>query len=117
MKIIISETHLDKLQEKLNELVNKYISGYIGEYLTRATFDTFIIYFLPDATNEDEYTIIEYDSDDGRLYIAKDFLLTICDMFNLKPLDVQLKINDWFINEENIYPKYVDTPRVSKHDL
>lgn len=114
MKVIITENQLDKLEQKLNELVNKYIDSYITGFLNRESFDSFILF-----ANESDYdnVIIEYDSEDGRLYIDKELVIQIADTFNLSPLNVQLKINNWFVNHENVFPKYVDTPRISTHDI
>lgn len=116
MKVIITENQLDKLEQKLNELVNKYIDNYITGFLSREAFDSFII-FVNDELEDSDTVVIEYDSEDGRLYIDKELLMKIADTFNLSPLNVQLKINNWFVNHENVFPKYVDTPRISTHDI
>jgi len=117
MKVIITENQLDKLEQKLNELVDKYIDNYITGFLSREVLDNFIIFVNDGLEGYGDIVVIEYDSEDGRLYIDKELLMQIADTFNLSPLNVQLKINNWFVNHENVFPKYVDTPRISTHDI
>ena len=107
MRFVISEHKLDKV-------IFKFIHDYIKDTFKRSQFDTFIVY-SKDEDIEFGYddVKIEHDSEDGRLYIDKDFLMIISNMFGLTPLDAQLKIYDWFKWYEDADTKYLDTPKVS----
>lgn len=108
MRFVISEHKLDKV-------IFKFIHDYIENTFNRTQFDTFIVYSKDDEDTEFGYddVKIEHDSEDGRLYIDKDFLMTIANMFGLTPLDAQLKIYDWFKWYEDVETEYLDTPKVS----
>lgn len=111
MKYIITE-------HKLDELIFKFIHDYIMDGFNRQQFDTFIVYGIDDDTEFGYHDVkIEHDSDDGRLYIDKDFLMTISSMFGLTPLEAQLKIYDWFKWYEDVETKYLDTPRVGIQNI
>ena len=109
MKYIITE-------HKLDELIFKFIHDYIMDGFERQQFDTFIVYITPEDDGIDEIKI-EHDSDDGRLYISKEFVTTISSMFGLTPLEAQLKIYDWFKWYEDAETKYLDTPRVGIQNI
>lgn len=112
MRFIISEHKLDKV-------IFKFIHDYIGNTFERSQFGTFIVYSTlnTDPTFGYDEVKLEHDSEDGRLYIDKDFLMTISNIFGLTPLDAQLKIYDWFKWYEDVETKYLDTPRVSVYNL
>lgn len=98
MKFVINEHRLDKL-------ILDFIDDYIRNTFERSDLDNFIVYYI----NEYEYddVKIEYDSEDGRLYIERDFLMLISDMFGLTPEEGQHKIKEWFEFKEGITPKYL----------
>ena len=100
MKYIISEHKLDKL-------IFEVIDGYLKK--NRQSFDSFIIYSFEGPDNEDDVTI-EYDYEDGRLFIRKNFVMFIADMFGLTPKQSQLKIYEWFTVTEEVLPKFMESP-------
>lgn len=100
MKYIISEHKLDKL---IFEVIDDYLKK------NRQSFDSFIIYSFEFPNNEDEVTI-EYDYEDGRLFINKNFVMLIADMFGLTPKQSQLKIYEWFTVTEDVFPEYMESP-------
>ena len=105
MKYIISEHKLDKL-------IFEVIDGYLKK--NRQSYDSFIYYnfegpVYAGGDNEDEVTI-EYDYEDGRLFIRKNFVMFIADMFGLTPKQSQLKIYEWFTVTEDVFPEYMESP-------
>ena len=103
MKFIITEHRLDKL-------IYSFIDEHVKDMFNRRLHYSFIVY---SENTDNDYVKLEYDDFDGRLYIDKDFLMTIANMFGLTPLDAQLKIYDWFKWYEDADTKYLDTPKVS----
>ena len=100
MKYIISEHKLDKL---IFEVIDDYL-----KFKNRHSFDSFIIY--SEVNNNDDDPTIEYDYEDGRLFINKNFVMLIADMFGLTPKQAQLKIYDWFALTEDVFPEYMESP-------
>jgi hypothetical protein len=100
MKYIISE-------HKLNKLIFEFIDDFLKK--NRQSFDSFIIYSFEVNYNEDDPTI-EYDYEDGRLFIHKNFVMLIANMFGLTPQQSQLKIYDWFTVTEGVFPKFMESP-------
>ena len=104
MNYLVTYPQLRKfMTEYLNDLLNQFSVSEI---------DSFII--IDYNYNEpDEYSIdniaMEYDSDDGRLYIDKNFL----DKFSIWfPLDMEQSkslIKDWFEDMYNVKIKLVST--------
>jgi len=106
MKYVITESMAKKIafesiKDKINELD-----------LYRRTFDSFIIYGL----NQNEYdfvgdsVIIEYDFEDGRLYVDLNPFELVLSMYGLNDNTESLKkfFMDWFEHYEGIRPEYVD---------
>lgn len=102
MRFVIGEHTLDRV-------VFKFIHDYIMDTFKRSRFDSFIVYSKLDETDY-EHIKIEHDSEDGRLYIDRDFLMLISNMFGLNLGEAQLKIYDWFKWYEDVDTKYLDTP-------
>jgi len=98
MKYVISKHKLDKL---IFDVIDSYLKNRAN-----TDFSSYIVYY---SSGNDEEVLVEYDYDDGRLYIEKDFLMLISNMFGLTEKEGQIKIHDWFIFTEGITAKYLDT--------
>jgi hypothetical protein len=105
MKYIITESMAKKMAFEA-------IKDKIGELnMDRTLMYNFIIYSLRD---EDDIgvnsVIIEYDSEDGRLYVDPkpfEFILSMFGMDNNED-DTKQFFMDWFEHYEGIRPEYVD---------
>lgn len=103
-------------EHKLDRVIFKFIHDYIMDTFTRSRFDNFIVYSKPDETDFGYDDVkIEHDSEDGRLYIDRGFLMLISNMFGLNLGEAQLKIYDWFKWYEDADTKYLDTPGYRTH--
>tara|TARA_R110000868_G_scaffold19520_1_gene83976 strand:- start:57 stop:371 length:315 start_codon:yes stop_codon:yes gene_type:complete len=95
--------------------LRKFMTEYLNDFLNHCSvseFDSFIVidynYDEPDEYSIDDIAM-EYDSDDGRLYIDKNFLDKFTSWF---PLDMQQSksfIKDWFEDMYNVKIKLVST--------
>jgi hypothetical protein len=110
MKFIISEN-------KFNTLIENFIDNYIRTTYDRTQFDNFIVYSAGETEFGFDDVKIEFDSEDGRLYLDKDFVMTIMNLFGLTPLESQIKIHEWFEDYEGISANYVDTPGIGLHEF
>ena len=102
MNYLVTHPQLRKfMTEYLNDLLNQFSVSEI---------DSFII--IDYNYNEpDEYSIdniaMEYDSDDGRLFIDKNFLDKFSIWFPLDMEQIKEFIKDWFEDMYNVKIKYV----------
>ena len=101
MKIIITEN-------KLRELQLQYLNGFLGNI---SDFDNFIIIYYPNY-DEDDFendVLMEYDYDDGRLYIDKTFLNNFAKIYFPNDDDAQPFIKHWFENEFGVDIDFMDS--------
>jgi hypothetical protein len=101
MKIIITEN-------KLRDLQLQYLNRSIG---STSDYDNFIIIYYPNG-HDDDYDseiMMEYDSEDGRLYIDKSFLDNFAKVYVPKEEDAPFIIKDWFDNYFGVDIKYIQT--------
>jgi hypothetical protein len=99
MKLIITESKLKDLQ-----------TSYINDFYNHASvseFDSFILIYY-NETGDDDEVAMEYDSDDGRLYIDNNFTLFFQHYFTNKD-DVNPFIKDWFENVFGVKIKYTQS--------
>lgn len=119
MKVIITENqkeHLDKLRNKFNEYMFKFIDNYITNSYYRGSHDSFVYYNDPYIDNEgDDSTMIEYDSEDGRLYINYDIIEHISNIFHKTPEETLINIYKWFRKTEGISPDYLESQVIGKY--
>ena len=102
MKYIISEHKLDKL-------IFEFIDDFLKKH--RQIIDSYIKYNQIGVYYDENFeSTIEYDHEDKRLYIDRNFVMLIANMFGLTPQQSQLKIYDWFTVTENIFPAYMYSP-------
>jgi hypothetical protein len=102
MKIIITEN-------KLRELQLQYLNGFLGNI---SNFDNFIIIYYPNYGDEDDFesdVLMEYDYDDGRLYIDKTFLTNFSKIYFPNDDDAGPFIKDWFENEFGVDIDFMDS--------
>ena len=101
MKVIITENKLHQLQ--INHL-NETLRGGVSK------FDNFIIiYYYDDGDNYfDSEVLMEYDSEDGRLYVDNKFLKDFSFTYFANENDAEKVIKDWFENEFGVKIKYIE---------
>jgi hypothetical protein len=102
MKIIITEN-------KLRELQLQYLNGFLYNI---SNFDNFIIIYYPNYGDEDDFesdVLMEYDYDDGRLYIDKTFLTNFSKVYFPNDDDAGPFIKDWFENEFGVDIDFMDS--------
>jgi hypothetical protein len=102
MKYIISESSARKLAyEGIKDVINE-----LG--LDRGEIDSFIIYSMTDEDLGYDPVIIEYDSEDGRLYIQIKYFENVLSLFGYNTEEEQKELfAEWFNFWEDIDPKYV----------
>jgi hypothetical protein len=95
MKIIITEN-------KLRDLQLQYLNRSIG---STSDFENFIIIHYPNDYIDNEYEsdiMMEYDSDDGRLYIDNSFLDNFGKVYFPNEDDAGPFIKDWFEHQYGV---------------
>jgi hypothetical protein len=101
MKIIITES-------KLKDLRTSYLN-YFHNHASVSKFDSFIVVYYNETDDDNDDSIaMEYDSDDGRLYLDKNFTLFFKNYFPNED-DVIPFIKDWFENEFGVKIKYIQS--------
>jgi hypothetical protein len=102
MKVIITENKLRKLQ--INHLDNTLRGGV-------AEFDNFIIIYYYDTSDdyENSEVLMEYDFEDGRLYVDNKFLKDFGLTYFPNEDDAQSVIKDWFENYFGVKIKYIES--------
>ena len=102
MKVIITENKLHQLQ--INHL-NEILRGGVSK------FDNFIIIYYYD--DGDDYfgseVLMEYDFEDGRLYVDNKFLKDFGLTYFANANDAEQVIKDWFENEFEVKIKYIES--------
>ena len=98
MKLIITES---KLKDFQTSYLNSVVLGNV------AYIDNYIVVYY-NETDDDDSIAMEYDSDDGRLYLGKDFTLFFKNYFPNED-DVIPFIKDWFENEFGVKIKYIQS--------
>ena len=100
MKYIIRESRLDHLMtEYLNSWIeNKVVSNYMD----------FIL--IEERANEyDEWeTLMEYDSSDGRLWVNRNLIRFLIDLFGKNQVETMTFVGKWLGNKFDVEVKYVE---------
>jgi hypothetical protein len=98
MKYIITESRL-----------NEFMNDYMNSWFSSKRFwkhDSFII--VDSHLDEDEYEpVMEYDHEDGRLWVMEYIKNYIMDLFNKTRNEVDEFLKHWFENEFNVNVSYV----------
>jgi hypothetical protein len=100
MKYIIRESRLDHLMtEYLNSWIeNKVVSNYMD----------FIL--IEEKANEyDEWeTLMEYDSSDGRLWVNRNLIRFLVDLFGKNQVETMTFVGKWLEDKFGVEVKYVE---------
>jgi hypothetical protein len=100
MKYIIRESRLDHLMtEYLNSWIeNKVVSNYMD----------FIL--IEERANEyDEWeTLMEYDFSDGRLWVNRNLIRFLIDLFGKNQVETMTFVGKWLGNKFDVEVKYVE---------
>jgi hypothetical protein len=99
MKYIITDT-------KLLELMNGYLDGQVVNNVSRV--DSYILLF--DKYNDDvnwDGILLEYDNNDGRLYIHNHFINDFYTIFPVGKDNLEEFIKDWFESRFHVKVNYV----------
>ncbi len=103
MNYLVTHPQLRKfMTEYLNDLLNQFNVIEIDRFIVIDYNNP-----IPDPYSIDDI-VMEYDSNDGRLYIDKNFLDKFTSWF---PLDMEQSksfIKDWFESVYNVKIKYVE---------
>lgn len=98
-----------------NPQLRKFMIEYLDDFLNHCSVNDFDSYIVVDYNypEPDEYSVddvaMEYDSDDGRLFVNKDFFDKFTSWF---PLDMEQSksfIKDWFEDIYKVKIKYVES--------
>jgi hypothetical protein len=102
MKYIISE-------HKLDRLIFEFIDDFLKKH--RQIIDSYIMYHQSGFYEHEHFeATIEYDHEDKRLYIDKNFVMLIANMFGLTPQPVSIKnLRLVYSNREYFSSVYVFT--------
>ncbi len=102
MKVMITENKLHKLQT--NHLDNM-LRGGVSE------FDNFIIIYYYDTADDYEYSdiLMEYDSEDGTLYVDNKFLSDFSHTYFPYEEDAQIVLGKWFEDKFGVKVKYMES--------
>ena len=104
MKYLITESTAKKMAfEGIKDVMNEL-------NLYSKTFDSFIIYAFSDENDfVMDSVVIEYDSEDGRLYVQNKYFQNVLSLFGFTTIEEQKELfSDWFEYYEGIKPEYVD---------
>lgn len=88
--------------------LRKFMTEYLNDFLNHCSvseFDSFIVIDYDYEYSDD--IAMEYDSDDGRLFIDKNFLDKFSIWFPLDMEQAKKFIKDWFEDMYNVKVKYV----------
>jgi hypothetical protein len=98
MKYIITESKLDML-------MTRYLNSWVDSKKI-VEFDRFIV--LVDPYGEPENDVdMEYDGEDGRLWVMGYVKKHLMDLFNKPRKEVDEFLKHWFENEFNVNVSYV----------
>ena len=87
-------------------LMTEYLNSWVATK-NRTEYDKFIIF--QDMIEPDEWEdVMEYDGSDGRLWVHKDFLNLVTDLFGKNTIETMTFIGNWFEDKFNIKVKFVE---------
>lgn len=102
MKLIITEN-------KLRDLQINYLNTVLYHY---SEFDNFKILYYPNSYNEDGSdgeVMMEYDYEDGRLYIDQSFLNNFANTYFANEDDAPIVIGKWFEDKFGDKVEYIES--------
>jgi hypothetical protein len=94
-------------QERLKNLMTSFLDDKLIGGISE--IDTFILIYYYDLYDDydDSEVLMEFDSEDGRLYIDKSFINTFDKLFPFGKS--QLFIEEWFENYFGVEVKFVES--------
>ena len=94
-------------QERLKNLMTSYLDDKLGGGISE--IDTFIVIYYYDLNDDynDSEVLMEFDSEDGRLYVDKSFIDTFDKLFPFGKS--QLFIEEWFEHKFGVEIEYVES--------
>ena len=100
MKYIITESKLDEIRTNyLNDRTN-----------SSSIIDNFIIIYNPSEPDDIEDTVImEYDHEDGRLFINSNFGHGFSDLFFNNDEEAYKFMSEWFENRFDVFVEYAQS--------
>ena len=94
------------MDSKLYKHIYNYIDFDFKNELVQSSFDNFIVYQVKQETDDWAEVIVEYDYEDGRLFIEKKYLDNIVNLFGASLDDVVDVIENWFMDYEGVEISY-----------
>jgi hypothetical protein len=94
------------MDSKLYKHIYNYIDFDFKNELVQSSFDNFIVYQVKQETDDWAEVIVEYDYEDGRLFIEKKYLDNIVNLFGASLDDVVDVIENWFMDYEGVEIAY-----------
>ena len=101
MRYIITENQLEKFKLSI-------IDQVLGEYYSDRVYGFIIIYSIIDEENDYKDVQIEYDLEDGRLFVNKEIADKLTSLLGNDEKDVQNLIKKWFEYEFGEEVKYME---------
>ena len=99
MKYIIRESRLD-------HLMTEYLNSWIETKL-KSRDSNFIIF--SDRVDDEEWEdTMEYDSSDGRLWVNRNLIRFLVDLFGKNQVETMTFVGKWFENKFDVEVKYVE---------
>jgi hypothetical protein len=92
--------------------LHQFIKNYLDKFFNQKIFfntDSFLTYSEEEA-NEQWSDIMEYDFEDGRLWINKEYIEYFSDLFGQDTEFVKEFLADWFTNKHNVEIKFIESP-------
>jgi hypothetical protein len=99
MKYIIRESRLD-------HLMTEYLNSWIETKL-KSRDSNFIIF--SDRVDDEEWEdTMEYDSSDGRLWVNRNLIRFLVDLFGKNQVETMTFVGKWFGDKFDVEVKYVE---------
>jgi hypothetical protein len=107
MKFTISENKLKDLKQKLVKYKMSYLDSYVNSSTVRK-FDSFIVIENPSNDWDFEEPHMEYDYEDGRLYVNKELRHTFSSMFGDSREESDILFKRWFEDRFGVEIAFLD---------
>ena len=102
MRYIISES-------RLYDFITSYLDSLIEEKIVSRMNPYIVISDNVESDSEEWRDIMEFDRNDGRLWVHHDFLRQFDDLFGRGPQESMNIITNWFENHFDVKSKYQES--------
>ena len=103
MKYVITENRLENF-------FKNYLDSFLDSKIISDLGGNFIVVASKINDNDDTWEdFMEYDRSDGRLWINRDVLKSMNDIFNFDKEKIVKIIREWFENKFNVEIKYFES--------